>query len=156
VCSLSVQPILALVGLPVSGNPSQYVLEKAFAHHALDWRYISLEVTPEGLSDAVRGFRALGFYGGHVATPHKETILPLLDRVSPAAAAVGAVDFLARDDNALVGDNLEGAALLECLRRKIDPRQKRIVIAGTGRIARAAAFALAEHHPAELTIVARS
>jgi shikimate dehydrogenase len=156
VCSLSVQPILALLGLPVSGNPSQYVMEKAFLHHALDWRYISLEVTPEGLGDAVRGFRALGFHGGHVAEPHKEAIRPLLDRVTPAAEAIGAVACITREGGELVGDNLDGAAVVECVRRKIDPRRKRVVVAGTGGMARAVAFAWAEEKPAELTILARS
>jgi len=56
----------------------------------------------------------------------------------------------------LVGDNLAGAAVLACLRGKLDPRQKRVVVVGTGRMARAVVFALAEEKPAELSIVARS
>ena len=36
--SPAVQPLLALLACPVGGNPIQYVIEKAFAHHDLDWR----------------------------------------------------------------------------------------------------------------------
>ena len=42
--SPAVQPILALLAYPVGGNPLQYVVEKAFAHLNLDWRFLSLEV----------------------------------------------------------------------------------------------------------------
>ena len=34
--SSSVPSILALLAQPVSGNPTQYLIEKAFAHHDLD------------------------------------------------------------------------------------------------------------------------
>ena len=52
--SLSIQPILALLAQAVGGNPTQYMFEKAFAHHELDWRYLSLDVVPEDLANAVR------------------------------------------------------------------------------------------------------
>ena len=56
-------PILALLAQPVSGNPTQYMIEKAFAHHDLDWRYLSFEVGAEDLGYAIRGLKALGFAG---------------------------------------------------------------------------------------------
>ena len=42
--SPSIQPILALLVQPVGGKPHQYMIEKAFSHHNLDWRYLTLEV----------------------------------------------------------------------------------------------------------------
>ena len=50
----SLQPILALLGHPVAGNPTQFMMEKAFLHQELDWRYLSLDVPTEGLADALR------------------------------------------------------------------------------------------------------
>ena len=76
----TLQPILAVLGHGLSANPSQYMLEKAFAHHQLDWRYLSLDVAPEHLADAVRGMRAMGFRGGNCAEPHKQAVLEHLDR----------------------------------------------------------------------------
>ncbi|MGH9413005.1 MAG: hypothetical protein ACRD0Y_04620, partial [Terriglobales bacterium] len=55
--SSSLQEICALLGQPVAGNPTQYMMEKAFAHHGLEWRYLTLEVAPDDLPDAVRGMR---------------------------------------------------------------------------------------------------
>ena len=60
------QPILALVGNPVAGNPTQYMMEKAFAQHGLDCRFLTLEVAPDDLGDAVRGMRRWASWGGSV------------------------------------------------------------------------------------------
>ena len=84
--SAAVQPLLALLACPVGGNPTQYMIEKAVAHHDLDWRYLTFEVGPDELGDAVRGLRALGFRGAHCAAPHKQAVVPLLDRTTDTAA----------------------------------------------------------------------
>ena len=44
--SSSLQEICALFGQPVAGNPTQFMIEKAFAQHGLEWRYLTLEVAP--------------------------------------------------------------------------------------------------------------
>ena len=61
-----------------------------------------------------------------------------------------------RDGDALVGDNLEGAGVVETLRREIDPAGKHVVLLGAGRLARATAVALAAAGAAGLTIVNRT
>ncbi len=154
--SPAVQPIVAFFGVPVGGNPTQYMIEKAFAHHDLDWRYLTFEVGLEGLADAIRGMRAMGFCGAHVGNPHKQAVVPLLDRVSPTAEAVGAVNLVFREDDALVGENTEGKGLLSALRRLIEPAEKRFVLLGAGRMARAVAVELAEVAPAEILVVNRT
>ena len=60
------QELVAVFGKPIAENPTQYMIEKAFAHHGLDWRYLSLEVEPEDLADAVTGMRAMNFRGGNL------------------------------------------------------------------------------------------
>jgi shikimate dehydrogenase len=156
VSSPAVQPIVAFFGDPVGGNPAQYMIEKAFAHHELDWRYLTFEVTSQRLGDAVRGMRAMGFRGAHIGNPHKQAVIPLLDRVSPTAEIVGTVNLLFREDDALVGENTEGKGLLRSLRRLIEPAGKRIVLLGAGRMARAAGIELAQTGPAEIMVVNRT
>jgi shikimate dehydrogenase len=153
--SATVQSILALLAYPLAGSPRQYMIEKAFAHHDLDWRYLSFEVPPENLADAVRGLKVLGFRGGHCDTPHKQTILPLLDRTTEIAAAVGAVNVMFRDGEELVGDDTEGKGVLSGLRTILDPAGKKIVILGAGRIARATAWELAAAKAGAITLVDR-
>ena len=67
--SQALQEITACFGQPVAGNPTQYVMEKAYVKAGLDWRYLTLEVSPEGLADAVRGAKAMGFRGFNCTKP---------------------------------------------------------------------------------------
>ena len=150
--SPAVQPILALLACPVGGNPRQYVAEKAFTHLNLDWRFLSLEVTPEGLADAVRGMRAMGFRGGTVADPHRRAILPLLDSVTDTAALLGSVNLIVGEENRLVGDNTDGRGLVESLRRVTDPAGKRYLILDAGELAQAVAVELAAAGAVEIRI----
>ncbi|MBX3420516.1 MAG: hypothetical protein KF752_03060 [Pirellulaceae bacterium] len=57
------QPILGCVGLSVAGQPTQFVLERAFNMLSLDWRAISVEVEPDKLHTACQGMLAMGFKG---------------------------------------------------------------------------------------------
>jgi len=152
----SVQPVLALFAHPLGGNPTQYMIEKAFEHHQLDWRYLSLEVAPDDLADAVRGMRAMGFHGGNCARPHKEAILKHLDRAGQTAELVGAANCILRADGQLVGENTEGKALVEAIRRRTDPAGKRIVLLGAGAVGRAIGVELALAQAAEILVVNRS
>ena len=86
--------LCCLFGKPVAENPTQAMIEAAFRHHGLDWRYVQFEVEPEGLADAVRGFRAMGFRGGNVTTPHKVAIVKHLDRIAESASLMGAVNCI--------------------------------------------------------------
>ncbi len=154
--SNALQQIVCCMGQPVAGNPTQFMMERAFAAAKLDWRYLTLEVPPEKLADAVRGMRAMGFQGGNFTIPHKVAVLPLLDGLSPAAELMGAVNCVHRDGDRLLGANTDGQGFLESLRTLIDPVDKRVVILGAGGAARAIAVEVALTKPAELSIVNRS
>jgi shikimate dehydrogenase len=143
---------LALLSYPVGGNPVQYVVEKAFAHLNLDWRFLTLEVAPEGLADALRGMRAMGFRGGSIADPHRHAVLPLLDSATDTAALLRSVNFVIGEENQLLGDNTEGRGLVESLRRMSDPAGKRCLILDAGELARAVAVELAAAGAAEIRI----
>ena len=125
------------IGHPVGGNPTQYAVEKAIAQMNLDWRFLSLEVTPEGLADAVRGMRAMGFRGGTIASPHRRDVLPLLDDATTIANLLGSVNFIRGVENHLVGDNAEARGLIEALCRIADPAGMRCLVLDAGDLARA-------------------
>ena len=152
----SLQEICSLFGQPVAGNPTQFMIEKAFACHGLEWRYLTLEVAPEDLGDAVRGMRAMGFRGGNVTKPHKTAVVEFLDRLSDAARLMGAVNCIIREGRELVGENTDGKGFLESLRSAIDPAGKRVVLFGAGGAARAIGVELALAGAAAITVVNRS
>jgi shikimate dehydrogenase len=150
------QEICCLLGEGVAGNATQFMMEKAFAHHGLDWRYLTLEVAPEALGDAVRGMRAMGFRGGNVTKPHKVAVIEFLDRLSDAAATIGAVNCIIREGRVLLGENTDGKGFLQALRGVTDPSGKSVVILGSGGAARAIGVEMALAGAAEITVVNRS
>lgn len=150
------QEICALLGQPVAGNPTQYMIEQAFAHHGVDWRYLTLEVPPADLGDAVRGMRAMGFRGGNVTKPHKVAVVEHLDRLSDSAAMMGAVNCIVREDRQLVGENTDGKGFMKSLATVTDPAGKRIVLFGAGGAARAIGVELALAGAAGITVVNRT
>ena len=154
--SPAVQPIVALLAYPVAANPMQYMIEKAFARHDLDWRFLTLEVSPDDLGDAVRGLRAMGFRGGMAAEPHKRAILPLLGKTTDSAALIGTVNLILREDHILVGENTEGKGLVESVRRWLNPAGRRFFVVGAGQAGRAAAVELAAAGAAEIRVMNRT
>jgi shikimate dehydrogenase len=151
----AIQEIVAVFGQPVAGNPTQYLMEKAFAQARLDWRYLTLEVAPADLHDAIRGLRAMNFRGCNITIPHKVEVIQFLDRLSDAAQLMGAVNCVIRQGDELIGENTDGKGFLESLTGIIDPRGKHIVILGSGGAARAIAVELALGGATEITIVNR-
>lgn len=138
-----------------AGNPTVAMVEAAFHHHHLRWRYINMEVPPAALPDAVRGARALGFRGFNLSLPHKVTVIPLLDRLGESAALMGAVNCVVRQGDEFVGENTDGKGFLLSLQTLTDPAGKTVTLLGAGGAARAIAVELALAGAAELRILNR-
>jgi shikimate dehydrogenase len=151
----SIQEIVAVFGQPVAGNPTQYMMEKAFAQLGLDWRYLTLEVAPEDLGDAIRGMRAMGFRGCNLTIPHKVAVIPLLDRTSEAAGLMGAVNCVHRVGRELTGENTDGKGFVQSLRAVVDPTGKNVVVLGAGGAARAIAVEVGLSGAANIIVVNR-
>jgi shikimate dehydrogenase len=145
-----------LIAQPVAGNPTHFMVEQALALAGLDWRFMSFEVAPERLDDAIRGIRALGFRGVKVAEPFQETVLTYLDDLTERARQCGSVNCVTYDGNRLVGDNTEGIALVELLGGQAETKGRQAMILGTGRLARALATELVRSGISGLNVVGRS
>ncbi len=152
----AIQEIVAVFGQPVAGNPTQYMMEKAFAQVGLDWRYLTLEVAPEVLGEAIAGMRAMGFRGCNLTIPHKIEVIKFLDRTSEAATLMGAVNCVNRVGNELVGDNTDGKGFVQSLRSLTDPAGRNVVILGAGGAARAIAVEVGLAGAAQITVVNRA
>ena len=139
-----------------AGNPTVAMIEAAFAHHGLHWRYLNMEVTPADLGAAVRGAKAMGFRGFNCSLPHKVTVIPHLDGLGESAAAMGAVNCVVRRGDAFIGENTDGKGFLRSLEAIEDPREKTVVLFGAGGAARAIAVELALAGVRSLTVVNRS
>lgn len=139
-----------------AGNPTVAMIEAAFVHHGLPWRYINMEVTPADLGQAVRGAKAMGFRGFNCSLPHKVTVIPHLDGLGESASVMGAVNTVVRRWEQLIGENTDGKGFLRSLTAVTDPQGKSVVLFGAGGAARAIAVELALAGIKKLTLVNRS
>jgi shikimate dehydrogenase len=150
--------LVGLMGWPVEHSLSPAMHNAAFAALGLDWAYVPLPVPPDRLGEAVRGLVALGFAGANVTVPHKEAVVPFLDRLTPAAQAIGAVNtILVGPGGELTGDNTDAAGFLADLRAEgVEPSGRRPLILGAGGAARAVAYALSQAGAELVAIAARN
>lgn len=150
------QELTACFGKPVAENPTQVMVEAAYRHHGLGWRYLTIEVDPANLGHAVRGARAMGFAGFNCTIPHKVAVIPHLDALGESAALIGAVNCVVRRGQNLIGENTDGKGFVNTLRTLTDPAGKRVVLFGAGGAARAIGVELALAGAKHITIVNRS
>lgn len=150
------QELTAAFGQPISENPTQAMVEAAYRHHNLDWRYLTIEVAPDGLEDAVKGAKAMGFQGFNCTIPHKVKVIEYLDGLGESASLMGAVNCVVRKDGQWIGENTDGKGFVESLRELTDPSGKNVVIFGAGGAARAIGVEVALAGASKITIVNRT
>ena len=150
------QELTAAFGQPISENPTQVMVEAAYRHHDLDWRYLTIEVAPDGLEDAVKGAKAMGFQGFNCTIPHKVKVIEYLDGLGESASLMGAVNCVVRKDGQWIGENTDGKGFVESLRELTDPSGKNVVIFGAGGAARAIGVEVALAGASKITIVNRT
>ena len=145
--------VCAVIGNPVEHSLSPAIHNAAFREKGLNLCYTAFRV--ENLPGAVAGARALGLLGLSVTIPHKVAILPLLDEVEETARRIGSVNTVLQKDARLLGYNSDGMGALRALREaRIALEGKRIVILGSGGVARAIAFTLGKQaSPAQMVLL---
>jgi shikimate dehydrogenase len=150
--------LVGVLGYPVAENPTGVMQEAAFAALGLNWRYLTIEVKPEDLKEAMLGVRAFGMRGINLTIPHKVAVMDLLDEIAPEAALIGAVNTVRRQGERLIGENTDGKGFINGLARDamIDPKGMRVVVLGAGGAARAITTELALAGVGQLSVVNRS
>ncbi len=150
--------LVGCLGQPVAENPTGVMQEAAFRAAGLDWRYLTIEVAPENLADAMRGARAFGMRGLNLTIPHKVAVIEHLDDLSEAARLIGAVNTVVRRGDRLIGDNTDGKGFLRGIRQDagVDPEGKRVLLLGAGGAARSVAAEFLLAGAAEVIVVNRT
>ena len=150
--------LVGLIGYPLGHTISPAFQQAAFDHHSLPVKYHAWPTHPDLLEKKVHSLRGGEYLGANVTVPHKERVAGLVDRLDAAAAAIGAVNTIVRENGSLAGYNTDAYGFTTSLRVTggFDPRGKRAVILGAGGAARAAVFALAEEGVRSLVIANRT
>jgi shikimate dehydrogenase len=150
--------LVGVFGYPVAENPTIVMQEAGFRAMGLNWRYLTIEVRPEQLADAMRGLRAFNMAGINLTIPHKVAVLQYLDGLSPGAELIGAVNTVVREGDRLLGHNTDGKGFVRSVREEagMDPQGKQVVFLGAGGAARAMSVEMALAGAAHITIVNRT
>ena len=137
--------IAGIFGCPIEHTLSPLMHNSAFQSLGLDMCYVAFKVLPEALPEAVQAIRSLNMLGVNITVPHKEKVIPLLDKVHEEASFIGAVNTVTNTEGILTGYNTDGRGFLSSLTEEgISIDGKKIVIIGAGGAARAVGYYLAE------------
>jgi shikimate dehydrogenase len=154
---------LYLFGYPLGHSISPAMQNAALQERGiLGVEYVKNPMPPEKMSDMLAAVRAADCLGANVTVPHKQTILPHLDQLTPLAREIGAVNTIYKrvaenGVETLVGDNTDEYGFIRALRvRHIHAKNARVVIFGAGGGAAAAAFALAREGAQEIVLLNRT
>lgn len=147
--------LVGVFGHPVSENPGVVIQEAAFRALGLDrWRFLTIDVNPEEIANAISGLKAMKMRGINCTIPHKIEVIKYLDKIAPSAKLIGAVNTIINDDGVLTGENTDGQGFMIALASAgISAKDKNIVVLGAGGAARAICVELALAGAKKLTIV---
>ncbi|HID18613.1 TPA: shikimate dehydrogenase [Candidatus Bathyarchaeota archaeon] len=148
--------LLCLIGDPVEHSLSPMMHNLSFKKLGLNYVYVAFRVSRRVLGTVVAGLKAIGVKGFNVTTPLKRDVVGFLDRLSPKASRIGAVNTVLNDRGELIGFNTDGTGAVKALEdRGFKLEGARVLLLGAGNAGRAIAYALMDK-PCRLTILNRT
>ncbi|WP_296601105.1 shikimate dehydrogenase [Roseibium sp.] len=135
-------------GIARSRTPEMHMAEAAAQSLRGVYRIIDIDTLPENeqnLKAIVHAAEVTGFNGLNVTYPFKMEVIPLLDQLSPNAAAVGSVNTIVFRDGKRIGHNTDLWGFAESFRQNmIGVSLKTVLLIGAGGAGVAVAHALAD------------
>jgi len=151
---------LGLVGYPLEHSFSPDIHRAALEACDLDGDYALFPISPgdiSGLKTLLELVRSGEILGLNVTIPHKHTVVSLLDALAPTAKAIGAVNTILMQNEALVGENTDAPGFLSDLKTQLSSEKienKSALVLGAGGSASAVTHALT-NDGWQVTIAAR-
>lgn len=130
--------LFGVFGDPVGHSLSPAMHNAAFRAVGGGGVYLAFRIVD--IAEGVRAVRTLNLRGVSVTIPHKVSVVPHLDALTPLARKIGAVNTITNDDGVLEGDNTDARGATSALARHVALAGKTVAILGAGGAARAVAF----------------
>ena len=148
----------AVFGNPVAHSQSPRIHALFAQQSGQDMRYEAILAPLDGFEQGVRNFIATGGRGANVTVPFKEAAFRLATQLTTRAKAAGAVNTLIFAEDAIVGDNTDGAGLVHDIQINLGfpISRKRVLLLGAGGAARGVVLPLLHEEPGSLVIANRS
>lgn len=149
--------VVAVLGDPVDHSLSPRMHNAAFKELGLDYVYVAFNPPKRSIGEAVRAVKHLALAGLNVTVPYKQDVMRHVDRLTPAAKAIGAVNTIYTDGSKLIGNNTDAPGFTAALTAAgCRPRNKRVLVIGSGGAARAVIHALVEARASDIVIANRT
>lgn len=148
---------LGLLGEKLAHSQSPEIHQKLLEEKGLTGTYELIELPRATFTEDFHRLKGFGYHGLNVTIPYKETILPLLDELSPEARDIGAVNTIAFKGNRTIGHNTDYYGFLTLLNHcGLNVKGKEAVILGSGGASRAVTQVLLDNGIVDITYVSRS
>ena len=121
-------------------SPGHIHHNSVFQARKLNAVYVKMIVKSEELSEFVQLAKACNIRGLSVTIPLKEKIVPLVSKIDPKTAKIGAINTLRFEKDLIYGTNTDGKGALDAIEKKMQVEGKRVVLIGAGGAARGIAF----------------
>ena len=151
--------LVGLIGAGIQASRTPALHEREGAEQGLRYVYRLIDLDNLGLDahalpELLTAAQRLGFAGLNITYPCKQTVVPLLDELSPDARALGAVNTVVLADGRRVGHNTDWWGFAESFRRELtDVSRGSVVQFGAGGAGAAVAHALMTLGVEEVVIV---
>ena len=148
----------AVVGNPIGHSKSPFIHARFAEQTGEPIEYTHLLAPIDAFVPHVRAFIEAGGRGLNVTVPFKLEAHALATKLSPRAAAAGAVNTLRFEPGEIYGDNTDGFGLVRDIEVNLATPLKgaRILLLGAGGAARGVVLPMLERAPHTLTIVNRT
>jgi len=137
---------LGLTGFPLEHSLSPCLQRQFLQNCGLQGDYRLYPLAPEdqnGLQTLLAALRQGNLDGLNVTIPHKQTLFRLVDDLTPAARAIGAVNTLFFRAGRLTGENTDAPAFWNAIASlEVEFPRRQALLLGAGGAARAALYAL--------------
>ena len=134
--------LFAVIAKPVGHSLSPLIHNRSFEAREYDGLYVPLLVEPDDIADFFCAARDLPVHGASVTIPHKQSVIPHLDRVDEAASEIGAVNTVYWDRGRLHGTNTDAQGIVKPLSQRVSLAKAHVLVVGNGGAARAAIVCL--------------
>lgn len=143
-----------VVGHPIKQVKSPEGVTQELIHKGLNATVLPADVHPDHFAEFIANSKNMLNTDGLIVTvPHKITALSCCDKLTERAQFIGAVNTIRRCAEGWEGDMLDGTGMVQAiLEKKIQLKNKRVILAGAGGAGKAIAFELLQAEVAELAI----
>lgn len=148
--------LFGLFAHPAQHSLSPLMYNVSFKQLNLNARYLAFDIQPDEINQAVQAIKTLNLAGANLSMPFKQTVIPLLDEITPRARQLESVNVILNRAGHLIGDSVDGQGFFKSLAvQNIEFKAQRITILGAGGAGRSIIQAAIDNQISQIDVFKR-